>query len=156
MKIRKVYIWEWNTYPSALKRTSSDMSEIEKVINKLRRHFKVRDSCYGKSVEFRGTRIGRANLGMSRITVPKTNVSLLMMVHEIAHLVAYQRYISLGHDKKFKRALKMVHAYVAKKHYFDNEINWKFRTSDYIERRKTDWIQYYGKNLMERLDEVSK
>ena len=80
-----------------------DNKEAEKIIKKLRRHFKL-----NFSYEFRLRSWGRAYrsfFGGKSIDFPKSGTSLGLICHEVAHIVCYTKYQgkSVGHTKKFQR-----------------------------------------------------
>ena len=73
--------------------------EAMKVIKRICRHFKILPT-----FEFTNRSRGRAFYWRNKITLPTKNISLGMICHEIAHLVAFKKYgRCVGHTKKFYR-----------------------------------------------------
>lgn len=143
------YHEDWMLNANAWKR-KTDKKNAEKITKKLRRHFKVRNGCWGWDLDFHKGRKGTANLGNFTITLPSKNISLGLINHEVAHLVGSQRYGSKGHDKKFKRALKMVNRYAKKKFYFDKEVDWKFDDKHGLMGK--EFVGLYGDSIMPLLE----
>ncbi len=72
--------------------------EAEKIIKKIRRHFKL-DFSY----EFTQNSNGHALSYSKYIKLPKKNVSLGMICHEIAHLLAFKKWGDrVKHNRKFQ------------------------------------------------------
>jgi len=121
------YHKDWLLNANAWKR-KTDIKNANKIVKKLRRHFKVEWEQDGMSAYFiPRQRKGTASIHTNRITLPAKDISLGIICHEIAHLVSRKRYGSTGHNKKFMKALKIVNKYAEKKHYFDNEVNWNIQ-----------------------------
>ena len=78
--------------------------EAEKIIKKIRRHFKL-----GFGYVFNGHTNGHAtmvevlHIRSGRIYLPKENISLGIICHEIAHILTYKKWKkNLHHTKKFQ------------------------------------------------------
>lgn len=124
----KCYERDWHENANAWKR-HCDFQQANKVVKKLRRHFKVPWECNGMAADFiKKQRKGTASYYTNRITLPSKNISLGMIAHEIAHLVHKKRYNDHGHNKKFMKALKIVNNYVKYQNYYDSIIDWKIES----------------------------
>lgn len=123
----KCYHTDWEENKSAWKR-KTQQKDADKIVKKLRRHFNVRWDDGKVSALYIERRKGTASKTNNRITLPKKDISLGIINHEIAHLVARKRYASKGHDKKFMRALKLVNRYAQKKKFFDAEVQWSCKS----------------------------
>ena len=120
----KTYYEDWEENECAWKRRAN-WKEANKVMKKLRRHFKIPWDSDGQSALFVNNRKGSASVYGNRINLPKNNISLGMMAHEVAHIVQHKKYNNIGHNKKFKKALKIVNNYIKRKNYFDKEVKWE-------------------------------
>ena len=117
------YEIDWKENANAWKR-SSEKQEALKVCKKLARHFKLGDVTFYFDTNHTGLANGRWNT----IRLPRKNISLGLINHEIAHLVTYKKFGNkVGHSKKFMRCLKQVNNYTKKKFYFDNFVEWKIK-----------------------------
>jgi|TARA_Y100000310_G_C20502750_1_gene724834 predicted SprT family Zn-dependent metalloprotease len=141
----KTYWKDWKENGNAFKRRTDDIKKAKLIVNKLRRHFKVPGYNY-----FTKTNGGGFASTSGGLTFSKRDISLGVINHEIAHLVALKRYGTLAHDKKFKRALKIVNNYVKKKYYFDKYVDWNFKYNyafnpkRNINYNKTFWNNLYA------------
>jgi len=147
-----IYYQDWEENGNAFKRRTCDIKKAESIVNKLRRHFKVP----GRNNFTKINGGGWAN-ECGRLTFSKRDISLGVINHEIAHLVAYKRYGTFKHDKKFKRALKIVNNYVKKKYYFDKYVNWNYKWNYYFAPRRVlpyNWSMWTNKNHSIRIDEA--
>ncbi len=118
----KAYETDWSENSNAWKR-KCQKDESKKILNKLTRHFKLGKLRYEFS---RCRNSGTSYTSRGLMKLPKKDISLGLINHEIAHFVTDIKYSSRHHhDKKFMKCLKLVNNYVRKKHYFDNFIDWK-------------------------------
>ncbi len=129
------YEIDWKENANAWKR-SSEKQEALKVCKKLARHFKLGDVDFRFDKNKNGSACGRLNY----IRLPRKNILLGLITHEIAHLVAYNKFGNCHHDKKFMRYLKQVNNYAKKKFYFDNFVKWtiKLESITFFERTWTN------------------
>lgn len=126
MMTLKTYRDEWANYPSMFKRETPNARVTKMMTEKLRRHFKIPSSAYCNNVDLNKRTRGSANLQHMHIRLPQT-CTLGMIAHEVAHLLGHHKYGSTGHDRQFRRAMKIVVNYCKRKNYWDNQIDWKFR-----------------------------
>jgi hypothetical protein len=94
------YKEHWNTRYEAL--------EAKKIAKKLVRHFKVKSF-----VSFNTYRIGYANYRTGKIELPKKDISLGMICHEVGHLLAYTKGYK-GHTKKAYKYIHRIYRYAVK------------------------------------------
>ena len=64
-----------------------NQKEAIKICNKLNRHFKV-----GARFYFKTNKMGYASYGRFIIFLPKKNIALAMICHEIGHLLSVKKY----------------------------------------------------------------
>ena len=110
----KFYYDEHNEFPKEYGMELNKV-DIEKVIKKLKRHYKV-----DFDVLFNSKKNGHAFVMMYRPTInipPKT--SLGMVCHEIAHIIHWTKYHGRRHNKKLYRIMKRLILYCRKKNYFN-------------------------------------
>ena len=97
--------WEykehWDTFYNAM--------EAFKIAKKLFRHFKIKN---GK-VNFKNRKNGYACYLLNIISLPKKDITLGMICHEIGHLLAY-KYGEKGHNKKAYKHIKKIYKYAIK------------------------------------------
>jgi len=125
----KFYEREWRVYADYWK-VNYTPKEALKIGNKLAKHFKI------KYVQFRFTsnQNGYANY-WGRITLPKQNIALAMICHELGHILSVKKYGSKGkgHNKWLKKANKQIYRYAIK--YLPIEILLGIRTQKLLENK---------------------
>ena len=105
----KIYIWERQVYPD-FREANLCRKDIQKIVNKLVRHFKTRPI---DRVYFSGYRTGAVYYSSSdTIGIGRTGYNLGTVCHEFAHHLTDQRWgAGHHHNRKFKRELKRVYTY---------------------------------------------
>ena len=88
--------------------TRYNPKQAEKIIKKLSRHFKLNLAYYFNNYSW-----GRAGLNKKYIILPKDNISLGLICHEVAHCLPYKRNKKF-HTKRFARVSKKVYNYARK------------------------------------------
>ena len=82
----------------------SNNNEAEKIIKKIRRHFKL-----DFQWEFSQINTGHALSFTNKIKFPRKPVSLGLICHEIAHLLAYKKWGDrVNHNRKFQTQCRRV------------------------------------------------
>jgi len=98
----KSYEIDWK-YPHW--KVKYNQKKANQIAFKLARHFKI-DL---RGITFRGYKIGWASYS-NRIKLPKINIPLGIISHEIGHLLSF-KYGHTGHNKKAYRYIKRVYKY---------------------------------------------
>jgi hypothetical protein len=126
-----VYHQFWNGYSAKhywLEQTSNKEfydtqyatpKEAEKYLKKILRHFKI-EARY----QFTNNSNGHAELHWwgGNIRLPKMNISLGLICHEIAHILAYKKWgKGMNHNRKFQTQVKRVFRW-AKRYLPQNQI----------------------------------
>jgi hypothetical protein len=93
----KHYMEETQRHSEFYKKIYPTDKEAMKVIKRVCRHFKILPV-----FEFTNLKRGLAYYS-GKIILPSKNISLGLICHEIAHLVAYKRFGEVGHNKKYQR-----------------------------------------------------
>lgn len=86
-----------------------NQKEAIKICNKLNRHFKL-----NTRFNFNKYKWGFANYISNRIELPKKDIALAMICHEIGHLVNVKKYGLLkgrGHTKRLAKVNKIIFRY---------------------------------------------
>ena len=104
----KFYRTEWDVYHDFWQ-VRYTPAEADKVLRKLSRHFKVK--CYWEFTKYKN---GNASYIWNTIKLPKQNIALAMIIHELGHLLAMKKYQHIGHNKYLKRANKIIFRYAIK------------------------------------------
>ena len=105
----KMYMNEHLDYPEFQEKIYATPKEAEKYLKKLKRHFKLPNLEW----EFSKNSGGSAHRYWwgYKIKLPKTDITLGLICHEIAHVIAFHKYDTMGHTKKFYRQLKRVYTW---------------------------------------------
>lgn len=94
---KKDYAWNIHWY------LTYNQKDAMKYIKKLLRHFKLRANIYFSCYN-------RGYAGRGYIKLPKKNISLGMIAHEIGHLLAYKKGYT-GHTKKAYKYIYKIYKY---------------------------------------------
>jgi predicted SprT family Zn-dependent metalloprotease len=89
-----------------------NQKEAIKICNKLNRHFKIEARFC-----FRNNKIGQAYYGSRLIDLPKKDIPLAMICHELGHLLSvkkYGYYKGRGHNKRLAKTNKSIFRYAIK------------------------------------------
>ena len=114
----KYYQKEREVYPEYHVQKYNTPKEAHKITKKLLRHFKLSHV----KVYYNKNSCGVAGIGY--IALPKRNISLAVICHEIGHHVARKKTGQWRHNKKTWNKMKQVYKY-AKKYLNNIEIeNW--------------------------------
>jgi len=111
----KTYLDEWKAYPDLGKRTVCKV-DAKKIFKKIKRHFKINAyvNFSPRMKDGYAFRNGKILIG--------THPSLVIIAHELAHVLEYQKYGSTGHTKRFKKVMLKIVKYIRKKNYWENNI----------------------------------
>jgi len=104
----KAYLQDWN-YTKHWQ-TKYDKIEAYKIIKKLTRHFKINIS--KNYIYFNNYKNGYAGYS-GYITLPKKDISLGMIAHELGHILAYKNGYK-GHNKKAYKYIHRIYKYSIK------------------------------------------
>lgn len=109
MSALKFYRKEWDIYSDYWK-VKYTKDEAIKICKKLNRHFKV-----GASFRFSNNSIGQAYWN-GLIDLPKKDIALAMICHEVGHLVSQKKYghAGKGHNKRLAKTNKRIFRYAIK------------------------------------------
>lgn len=111
MAILKFYKREWDTFPRFWTKPM-DPDKVEVVFRKLSRHFKLNTTVL-RTTRYRGY----AHLASGRIRLPKKEVHLGLICHELGHIRAVKLYgikEGGGHTKKMWRSMVPIYRYAEK------------------------------------------
>lgn len=128
-------------------------AELEIVFSKLKRHFKL-----STRLVVGGRRACASPQSWGRVQIPRKEWSLNfgVLVHELGHVLAYQRYgHSEGerwHNKKLTRAMKRLEAYCRKQNWWEQEL--KTRTAPKPEKPEPTKTELLGKRIETRQRQV--
>lgn len=89
-----------------------NQNEAIKICNKLNKHFKV-----GAKFSFDSNKCGTAYYGLNLISLPKKDIALAMICHEVGHLVSVKKYgykAGREHNKRLARVNKVIFRYAIK------------------------------------------
>ena len=121
MSYLKFYQNERYKFPVAKQVHTSDKG-AEIIIEKLRRHYKLRK--YRKiTIKFRNSRGGGTCYYCERKIILSHNPSLLLIAHEFAHLLNYEKGKSHYHTKQLMISIKRILNYCFKKECWVQEIS---------------------------------
>jgi len=107
----KFYQFEWLKY-SDFWQVKYNLKEAIKICNKLNRHFKI-----GAKFVFRNNKIGQAYYESRIIDLPKKDIPLAMIIHEVGHLLSVKKYgynKGKGHTKRLAKVNKTIFNYAIK------------------------------------------
>jgi len=107
----KHYMTEHEQYTAHYERKYPTPQEANKYVKKILRHFKISATC-----EFCNDKNGQAMLLSNHLRFPRQNISLGLICHEIAHLLAFRKYGDCNHNRCFrsqnKRAMNWAKRYL--------------------------------------------
>lgn len=107
----KFYQKEWAVYKDYWQMRYNQNTAL-KICNKLNRHFKV-----GASFRFTNNKSGQAYYGSRVIDLPKKDIALAMICHEVGHLLSVKKYgykTGRGHNKRLAKTNKIIFRYAIK------------------------------------------
>jgi hypothetical protein len=96
--------------------TKLDWDACVIVHSKLCRHYKL-----PVRLAYNGRRCGVAHAG-GLVELGRSGMNVGVLCHEVAHLIAYKRYMSMKHDKKLYRVMSRVMDYALRKNFWSVEI----------------------------------
>jgi len=89
-----------------------NQQEAIKICNKLNRHFKI-----GARFYFTTNKIGYASYNGFIISLPKKDIALAMICHELGHCLSVKKYgynKGKGHNKRLAKTNKIIFRYATK------------------------------------------
>lgn len=115
--------------------TRYNQKEAIKICNKLNRHFKI-----GARFYFTTNKMGYAFYGRFIISLPKKDIALAMICHELGHLLSVKKYgydKGKGHNKRLAKSNKIIFRYAIK--YLPINTLLKINNQLLLEHKKRRW-----------------
>jgi len=100
-----------------------NLDKAKMIIKKLIKHFKLRNVDEIETYSGKGAicRYFKCQIPYCKIIIPKKEMSIGLICHELAHAWELLKYRKAGHNKKHTKFMKRITNYCKKKNYWKEE-----------------------------------